>query len=673
MSNRQRITQLIIALVLAVGMLGPGVMRAEAAKEEPKAPPDLLQLAKGSDEAPRAHPAVLQMAQEHPNEKLKVIVQRKALENLPDQALERMGGKKTKDLPLINGFALELPGKAVEALAKSSGVRWVSLDAPLISTGNLNSNVRDEFTTVSYNGNNGTVNWSNDWQEIGEANGPSGGYVQVTNSDKCAAGNCLRLNKYGVSRQVSLNGASSATLGFSYRRYRDADASGKLNLQVSVDGGTSWTTLASYPFDHSDSAPIGQSFDLTPYLAANTQIRFQASSYIKGGYFYVDNVQIEYSYPVSESLQDIGVDRLQSELALDGQGISVAVVDSGIADHADLRGPDKASRILAASNQTNAADTSDGYGHGSHIAGILASNGNASNGKYKGVAPGVSLINVKVSDDEGYGTVSDLVEGLQWIYENKAAYNIRVVNISVNSSVPEPYYTSALDAAVEILWFNGIVVVVSAGNNGTGSEPVTLLPPANDPFVISVGSADDLGTADLNDDLVSAFSAYGLTEDNYAKPDLVAPGRNVISLSAGPASWVNKNHPKHKVDDNYFRMSGTSMAAPMVTGAVALLLQDEPDLTPDQVKYRLMATANASWPAYDPAKAGAGYLDAYAAVQGTTTESANIGITASQTLWTGSDPAAWDSVAWNSVAWNSVAWNSVAWNSVAWNSSLWDD
>ena len=216
---------------------------------------------------------------------------------------------------------------------------------------------------------------------------------------------------------------------------------------------------------------------------------------------------------------------------MDGQGITVAVVDSGIADHLDLNGP-KTNRILTVSNQTNDASASDGYGHGSHVAGIIAGNGNASNGVYQGLSPGANLINVKVSDNEGFGTVSDLVEGLQWIYENRETYNIRVVNISVNSSVPEPYHTSALDAAVEILWFNGIVVVVSAGNNGTGSGPVTLLPPANDPFVITVGSVDDQGSPEKEDDEVSSFLAYGLTEDYFAKPDLVAPGRNVISLSS---------------------------------------------------------------------------------------------------------------------------------------------
>jgi len=119
-------------------------------------------------------------------------------------------------------------------------------------------------------------------------------------------------------------------------------------------------------------------------------------------------------------------------------------------------------------------------------------------------------------------------------------------------------------------------------------------------------------------------------------------------------------------------MSGTSMAAPMVSGAAALLLQDEPNLTPDQVKYRLMATANKTWPGYNAKKAGAGYLDVYAAVKGTTTASANTGTRASRMLWTGGQPINWDSVNWNSVNWNSVNWNSVNWNSVNWNSVNWN-
>ena len=274
----------------------------------------------------------------------------------------------------------------------------------------------------------------------------------------------------------------------------------------------------------------------------------------------------------------------------------------------------------------------------------------------------MNLVNVKVSNNVGNATTSDLIDGLQWIKDNKATYNIKVVNISLNSTVAESYHTSPLDAAVEILWFNGIVVVVAAGNNGTGTGPVTLYPPANDPFVITVGATDDKGTPALSDDAMAVFSAYGTTEDSFAKPDLVAPGRNLISLLASTSAYGYVNHPVHRVDASYFRMSGTSMAAPVVSGAVALLLQDEPGLTPDQVKYRLKATANTTWAGYTAAQAGAGYLDIYAAVNGTTTQSANTNQVVSTLLTTGSG-AVNSAVNWNSVNWNSVNWNSVNWNS----------
>jgi serine protease AprX len=279
----------------------------------------------------------------------------------------------------------------------------------------------------------------------------------------------------------------------------------------------------------------------------------------------------------------------------------------------------------------------------------------------------INIVNVKVSDDQGGATAANVVHGLQWILDNKAQYNIRVVNLSLNSAVPENYMTNPIDAAVEILWFNKIVVVVSAGNLGVNA----LHPPANDPFVITVGAVDDRGTASITDDVIASFSGYGRVL-SAVKPDLVAPGKNIVSLMANPNSVLATGHPGNVVDGIYFRMSGTSMAAPMVSASAALLLQDEPNLTPDQVKYRLKATANKNWPGYNSTKAGAGYLNVYAAVKGTTTQSANTGLRASQMLWTGSAPVAWNSVNWNSVNWNSVNWNSVNWNSVNWNSVNWN-
>jgi len=368
-------------------------------------------------------------------------------------------------------------------------------------------------------------------------------------------------------------------------------------------------------------------------------------------------------------IRTIGADQVWNEgpKYLQGQGIGVAVVDSGVNSQQDLYTVSGVNRLVksVAFNGGYNQTAFDGYGHGNHVAGIIGGNGSRSNGAYIGVAPMVNLINVKVSDDGGVANASNVVAGLQWIYDNRTNYNIRVVNLSLNSSIPESYNTNPIAAAVEILWFNKVVVVVSSGNNGKNA----LYPPANDPFVITVGATDDRGTASTSDDVLASYSGFGKITNGINKPDLVAPGTNIVSLMANPNSVLATAHPSNIVSGTYFRMSGTSMSAPVVAGAVALLLQDEPGLTPDQVKYRLMATAR---PFSDANHAGAGYLDAYAAVHGTTTANANTGISASQMLWSGSTPVTWNSVNWNSVNWNSVNWNSVNWNSVNWNSVNWN-
>jgi serine protease AprX len=368
----------------------------------------------------------------------------------------------------------------------------------------------------------------------------------------------------------------------------------------------------------------------------------------------------------------IGVNKLrQAKPQLQGQGIGVAILDSGINETSDLNTLVGVNRVLVnvRLNDDQNQSPDDGYGHGNHIAGIIGGNGTASTGKYIGVAPGVNLINVKVSNDDGSARSSRIIAGMQWILQNRDKYNIRIVNISLNNSNYESYHTSPLSAAAEILWFNNIVVVVSAGNKGNGN----LYPPANDPFVITVGAIDDKGTADLSDDTVPNFSAYGTTPEGVTKPDLVAPGVNIIGLRPNQNSTLSNAHPLHNVGDSYFRMSGTSMAAPMVTGAIALLLQAEPDLTPDQVKYRLKATATKI---QDPQKTGAGLLDIQRAINTRTNESANTHLRASNLLTTGESPVnssvSWNSVSWNSVSWNSVSWNSVSWNSVSWNSVSWN-
>lgn len=382
----------------------------------------------------------------------------------------------------------------------------------------------------------------------------------------------------------------------------------------------------------------------------------------------------------------VGADKVWNRVPyLQGKNITVAMVDSGIYESPDLAtvGTKATSRVVASERFNSAASSSvDQYGHGTHLAGIIGGNGVQSNGAYIGIAPGVNLVDVKVTDETGMAMEADVVAGLQWILDNQKTHQIRVVNLSLNSSTWQSYHTSPLAAACEILWFNGIVVVVSAGNNGSA----TLYPPANDPFVITVGAVDDRGTDTVRDDTIASFSAYGVTSDGITKPELVAPGRNLVSLLSNTKKLLAKEHPTHLVTTPYgdfFRMSGTSVAAPVVAGAVALLLQDEPTLTPDQVKFRLMATANKQWQGYEQQRAGAGYLDIDAAVRGTTTNSANTGLAVSNLLTTGPDgvlsssvgwsSVSWSSVSWSSVSWSSVSWSSVSWSSVSWSSDYWGD
>ncbi len=387
---------------------------------------------------------------------------------------------------------------------------------------------------------------------------------------------------------------------------------------------------------------------------------------------------VDTSHLASAYIRTIGADKVWNRAPYwQGQKIGVAVVDSGISMHYDLNTSRWGVQRLVAKFVYNGNPSGeDFYGHGDHVARIIGSNGGLL-GEYIGVAPAVNLINVKVANDEGKAKISDVISGLQWVFDNRDRYNIRVVNISMNDSVLESHHTSALDAAVEILWFNGIVVVVSAGNTGSGG----IYAPANDPFVITVGATDDQGTADLADDVMAPFSAYGTTSDGYAKPDLVAPGTNIVSLIKRN-TVLARQHPDNIVEmrrllGTYFRMSGTSMSTPMVAGAAALLLQSNPDLTPDQVKYRLLHTARP----FDTAQhAGAGYLDVDAAIRGTTTQKENQGLTVSNLLWDALVPLLWDSITQGSVNWRghgtafwgSTTQNSDLNNSVVWGSDYWD-
>ena len=330
-------------------------------------------------------------------------------------------------------------------------------------------------------------------------------------------------------------------------------------------------------------------------------------------------------------------------------GSAIAVIDSGISSGKDFTlSNGTGSRIVYNQNFASGQSTvADLYGHGTHVAGIIAGNGQNSHGAsfrktFMGVADNVNLINLRVLDHGGTGHDSAVIAAIQTAINLKSKYNIRVINLSLGRPTYESYTLDPLCQAVEAAWKAGIVVVVAAGNEGRNNKAHTdgygtIAAPGNDPYVITVGAMKPMGSSTRADDLIASYSSKGPTlYDHIVKPDIVAPGNMSISVLASSSATLMKAYPKNivalssyssnaKGASSYFTLSGTSMATPVVSGAVALLLQQNAKLTPDQIKARLMKSAYKTFPrsstATDPATGktytsqydiftvGAGYLD----------------------------------------------------------------
>jgi serine protease AprX len=340
-----------------------------------------------------------------------------------------------------------------------------------------------------------------------------------------------------------------------------------------------------------------------------------------------------------------------------GSGIGVALIDSGVNAHPDLltSGLLPISRVVySQSFVPGDSSTADAYGHGTHIAGLIAGNGLSSTGPifsqtFKGVAPGANIVNLRVLDQNGSATDSQVIAAISQAISLKSKYNIRVINLSLGRAVFESYKQDPLCLAVEKAWKNGIVVVVAAGNNGRylpTSGYATVTSPGNDPYVLTVGSMKPMGTPERTDDLIASYSSKGPTLlDHVVKPDVVAPGNLVAATETSNTALYNtelSNRIPYSAyvyggsstpSRFYFELSGTSMATGVVSGAVADLLQARPLMTPDQVKARLMKTASKTFPAsssvydaasgitytsqYDIFTVGAGYVDLAAALAST--------------------------------------------------------
>jgi serine protease AprX len=339
-----------------------------------------------------------------------------------------------------------------------------------------------------------------------------------------------------------------------------------------------------------------------------------------------------------------------------GSGIGVALIDSGVNAHPDLlTGFLPFSRVVY--NQSFVAgdtSTADAYGHGTHIAGLIAGNGLSSTGPlfsqtFKGIAPGVNIVNLRVLDANGSGTDSQVIAAISQAISLKSRYNIRVINLSLGRGVFESYKLDPLCQAVEKAWKSGIVVVVAAGNNGRYLPTLgysTVTSPGNDPYALTVGAMKPMGTPERGDDLIASYSSKGPTLlDHVVKPDLVAPGNLLVSTETSNTTLYNTETNNRvpysayiyggpsSASKSYFELSGTSMATGVVSGMVADLLQARSLMTPDQVKARLMKTASKTFPAtssvydapsgitytsqYDIFTVGAGYADLAAALAST--------------------------------------------------------
>src|SRR3954464_2285586 len=319
----------------------------------------------------------------------------------------------------------------------------------------------------------------------------------------------------------------------------------------------------------------------------------------------------------------IGSNWVRENLGVDGTGVGVAIIDSGVASFHDDLGAGRVTRFVDFVNFQSAAY--DDYGHGTHVAGIIAGNGHDSAGRRRGIAPGPTLLVEKVLDASGQGYISNVIAAIDYAIANKDALNIRVINLSVSAGVYESYTTDPLTLAAKRAVEAGIVVVSAAGNLGKNAQGQTqyggIGAPGNAPWVITVGASSHNGTTDRADDTIAAFSSRGPSAiDFQAKPDLVAPGVGIESIAeAGSTLWNTKPLMRlwgtvPTATEPYLSLSGTSMSAPVVSGTIALMLQANPGLTPNLVKAILQYTAETRW-RYDGLTQGAGFLNARGAVE----------------------------------------------------------
>jgi serine protease AprX len=376
--------------------------------------------------------------------------------------------------------------------------------------------------------------------------------------------------------------------------------------------------------------------------------------------------------------QEIGADVL-AKAGITGKGVDVAMIDSGVVP---VPGLSQASKVYVGPDFTPEANDSstkdlDTFGHGTHLAGIITGE-NAADG-FSGVAPGSRLVSVKAATADGDTSLGELLQAVSWVVMHRASdgLNIRVLNLSVGSQLSGSYTADPMSYAVEQAWKAGIVVVAAAGNS---NDILGLDSPAADPFVVAVGASDSGKTSALTDDQIPSWSRVGTSTRSS---DVVAPGTSLVSLR-DPGSNVDQNHPEGLVDKAYFKGSGTSQAAAVVSASVALMLQSNPNLSPDQVKALLVQGA-AGIPKGTLLTQGAGqinvnkstHLAVPAAKQSFVEASLSAILSANRTQDVNVDPGGTgknlSANRWSANRWSANRWSANRWSANRWSDNSWGD
>ncbi len=374
-----------------------------------------------------------------------------------------------------------------------------------------------------------------------------------------------------------------------------------------------------------------------------------------------------------------GVSSNWNELPTGTSYPTIAIVDSGITTSMSTFG----GRVLKSVNFVTSYTATGAYGHGTFVGSIAAGEDTG----YTGAEPHAKIVSLKVLDGAGVGSKSDVIAACDWILQNKATYNIRVANFSLNTGADAIQY-DALDKAVESLWLNGVTVVVSAGNYAVnGAKSNVGYAPANDPFVLTVGASDTNGTTGRSDDFAAPWSAWGSTQDGFFKPEIAAPGRHLIGAVPTGASLLTQ-FPDRIVAPNYIWMSGTSFAAPVVSGLAATILAKNPAWTPDQVKGAIMQKASVPVGYGSNSALGVGVVNGDAALDASGSANPNLGLNqfrylnsatgryafdASAWRTAAAANASWSSASWSSASWANASWSSASWSSASWSSASWAD